>query len=769
MKTKFTSKFIMLVLSVVMITTLCASLAVFAFAAETDTPVAEFVGKQVNLGGDISMKFYVRNNEDRPIESITVEVEFLGKLTYLTECERHPTDAKVYIYTFEGINPQCLGDPMNVTILVGGSPVGHEKASLIDYSIEKNLNDIYDDCTEAQKQLIDDLRAYGKASEVYTGHTSMTGTNYPVREVAIPATSITTTDTADDVNLNTVNVRFGTMNYLMFKFEFASGTATNLGDKVKIDGEAPADAYIDGNYYVVVSKPISPENFHKDVSLDYDGSKLTLSFSINDYCRTVVDGNYAEEMETLAQALYNYGLSAHIVKGNHEGGTATCAAQKVCTICGNGYGNLLDHNYTYTANDDNNTITESCDKGCGHNKTITLKAPENLVYDGYAKEAVVDGSIDADYTVTYDKNDVINVGTYKATLTVDEVSVSLDFAITKATPVVTAPTANTLTYNGEAQALVNAGSTDFGTMLYSLTENGEFTTTIPTGTNAGSYTVYYRVQGNDNVNDSAVASVTVEIAKTVASIAAAPTPNTLTYIGEARYLISAGEAVGGTMVYSSTEDGEYTTSIPQGTNAGDYTVWYYVQGDVNHKDSAKDSVSVNIAKAPLTVTADAKAKIYGDEDPTLTYTAEGLLGGDALTSALTGALTREEGENVGSYAITLGTLSADNYTISFDGADFTIQAKEVTEPTVTLDQTSYQYDGNVKEPKVISIVVDGRTLKEGIDYTVSYEDNVYVNTEAKVVINFMGNYDGTFKKWFTITQDADTTEFDGVWVTVPKE
>ena len=769
MKTKFTSKFIMLILSIVMITTLCVNLAVFAFAAETETPVAEFVGKQVNLGGDISMKFHVRNNEDRPIESITVEVEYLGKLTYLTECEPHPTDAKVYIYTFEGINPQCLGDLMNVTILVGGIPVGHEKASLIDYSVEKNLNEIYDDCTEAQKQLIDDLRAYGKASEVYTGHTSMTGTNYPVREVAIPATSITTTDTADDVNLNAVNVRFGTMNYLMFKFEFTSGTPTDIGDKVKIDGEAPADAYIDGNYYVVVSKPISPENFHKDVNLDYDGSKLTLSFSINDYCRTVVDGNYAEEMETLAQALYNYGLSAHIVGGKHEGGTATCAAQKVCTICGNGYGNLLDHNYTYTANDDNNTITESCDKGCGYNKTITLKAPENLVYDGNAKEAAVDGSIDANYTVTYDKNDIINVGTYKATLTVDDVSVSLDFEITKATPKVTAPTANTLTYNSEAQELVSAGSTDFGTMLYSLTENGEFTTTIPTGTNAGFYTVYYRVHGNDNVNDSAVASVTVKIATAEVSIAAAPTPSTLTYIGEAQYLISAGEAVGGTMVYSSTEDGEYTTSIPQGTNAGDYTVWYYVQGDANHKDSAKASVSVNIAKAPLTVTADAKIKSYGDENPTLTYTAEGLLGGDTLTGALTGALSREEGENVGLYAITLGTLFADNYTISYEGADFTIQAKEVTEPIVTLDQTSYQYDGNVKEPKVISIVVDGRTLTEGTDYTVSYEDNVYVNTEAKVVINFIGNYDGTFKKYFTITQDPDTTEFDGVWVTVPKE
>ena len=96
-------------------------------------------------------------------------------------------------------------------------------------------------------------------------------------------------------------------------------------------------------------------------------------------------------------------------------------------------------------------------------------------------------------------------------------------------------------------------------------------------------------------------------------------------------------------------------------------------------------------------------------------------------------------------------------------------ADEEVELEITLDQTSYQYDGNVKEPKVISIVVDGHTLTEGTDYTVSYEDNVYVNTEAKVVINFMGNYDGTFKKYFTIMQDPDTTEFDGVWVTVPKE
>jgi len=736
---------------IVLLLSLLTVFAVGVSAEEPTAPVAEFVGKQVNLGGDISMKFYVRNNEDRPIESITVEVEFLGQLTYLTECERHPTDAKVYIYTFEGVGPQCLGDLMNVTILWGGVPVGHEKAMLTGYSVKENLINAYTKTDDANmKQLIIDTLEYGAAAQVYRDYKTDALVTKDVdfisegkTEVDVPKSSPVVSETVAD------SIKEATVNF----------SATNF---IKV-------SYNDGEIKTLTSDAVAAYDFAKKMQFSADGL-FTLGYSVNDYCYDVINSETTTEaMKSLAKALYNYGLSAHIAKGNHEGGTATCAAQKVCTICGNGYGNLLDHNYTYTANDDANTITESCDKGCGHNKTITLKAPVNTVYDSYAKEAVVDGSIDANYIVTYDKNEIINVGTYKATLAVDEVSVSLDFEITKATPKVTAPTANTLTYNGEAQELVSAGSTDFGTMLYSLTEEGEFTATIPTGTNAVSYTVYYRVQGNENANDSAVASVTVKINKAVASITAAPTPNALTYIGEAQYLINTGEANVGTMVYSLTEDGEYTTSIPQGTNAGDYTVWYYVQGDVNHNDSAKATVSVNIAKAPLTVTADAKIKSYGDENPTLTYTAEGLLGGDTLTSALTGALSREEGENVGSYAITLGTLSADNYTISFEGADFTIQAKEVTEPIVTLDQTSYQYDGNVKEPKVTSIVVDGRTLIEGTDYTVSYEDNIYVNTEAKVVINFMGNYDGTFKKYFTITQDPGTTEFDGEWITVPKE
>ena len=87
--------------------------------------------------------------------------------------------------------------------------------------------------------------------------------------------------------------------------------------------------------------------------------------------------------------------------------------------------------------------------------------------------------------------------------------------VNKATPTFTAPTAQeNLTYTGQEQALITAGSvTDYSTMQYSLTENGTYSQDIPTGTDAGAYTVWYRVIGDANHNDTAPASVAVSIGK----------------------------------------------------------------------------------------------------------------------------------------------------------------------------------------------------------------------------------------------------------------
>ena len=101
--------------------------------------------------------------------------------------------------------------------------------------------------------------------------------------------------------------------------------------------------------------------------------------------------------------------------------------------------------------------------------------------------------------------------------------------VNKATPTFNAPTAQeNLTYTGQEQALITAGSvTSGGTMQYSLTENGTYSQDTPTGTDAGAYTVWYRVIGDANHNDTAPASVAVRIGKkplTISGVTVAPKP-----------------------------------------------------------------------------------------------------------------------------------------------------------------------------------------------------------------------------------------------------
>ena len=163
-------------------------------------------------------------------------------------------------------------------------------------------------------------------------------------------------------------------------------------------------------------------------------------------------------------------------------------------------------------------------------------------------------------------------------------------------------------YDGTAHALVSAGSSDNGTVKYSLTLDGEFTTAIPTGTNAGTYDVYYMVAGDSNHNDLEPAAgnkVSATIAKAGANIKSVPAAKTtLVYNTSPQALVNAGSSDDGTVKYSLTVDGEFTTSLPMGTNAGTYDVYYMVAGDSNHNDlepAAGNKVSVTIAQATASV------------------------------------------------------------------------------------------------------------------------------------------------------------------------
>ena len=169
--------------------------------------------------------------------------------------------------------------------------------------------------------------------------------------------------------------------------------------------------------------------------------------------------------------------------------------------------------------------------------------------------------------------------------------------------VTTAPTAKTgLTYNGSAKALVNAGVASNGTMNYRIGTSGTWSTSIPTATNAGSYTVQYYAKGTGGYADSGTGSVQVAIAKANPTVTAPTAKANLTYSGSAQALVNAGSTTGGTMQYK-VGSGSWGTSIPTGTNAGSYTVYYQVVGNTNYNGNNGSNFQVTIAKANPTVTA----------------------------------------------------------------------------------------------------------------------------------------------------------------------
>ncbi len=210
----------------------------------------------------------------------------------------------------------------------------------------------------------------------------------------------------------------------------------------------------------------------------------------------------------------------------------------------------------------------------------------------------VSDSDTTEYTVVFTPTDSTNYSTVETNVTL---------TVNKADPTVTAPTANTLTYTGSAQALVTGGSATGGTMQYSTTKTGTYSETIPTGTAAGDYTVWYKVVGDANHDDIAAEQINVSIAKADSSVTTAPAAKELTYNGEEQELVTAGTAEGGRLIYG-TNGTHFGENIPTGTDAGDYTVYYMVDADDNHNDTEAVSINVTVAKAESSVTSAPTAK-----------------------------------------------------------------------------------------------------------------------------------------------------------------
>ena len=84
----------------------------------------------------------------------------------------------------------------------------------------------------------------------------------------------------------------------------------------------------------------------------------------------------------------------------------------------------------------------------------------------------------------------------------------------------------------------------------------------------------------------------------------------------------------------------------------------------------------------------------------------------------------------------------------------------ISKAIVTLSTSTYAYDGKSKKPGV-TVKLNGKTLKNGTDYTVSYSNNTKVGT-AKVTITGKGNYTGSVSKTYSIKNDFKKATVSGI-------
>lgn len=220
----------------------------------------------------------------------------------------------------------------------------------------------------------------------------------------------------------------------------------------------------------------------------------------------------------------------------------------------------------------------------------------------------------------------------------------------------------------------------------------------------------------------------------------------------------AGALVGATITVTPV-GAPVGAALPAGTwpvDAGTYQVVVEAGPSV---EGGRGEGTLIIAPRPVTVTpAAGQAKLFGDDDPDFVFAADGLVGDDALT----GALAREPGEGVGTYAFGLGTLDGGpNYVLEL-AADAPVFTIAVGASAVEVSDASVTYDGTAHE---VAIVFD--PPEAGVGAVVTYGDlpagelpvdvGVYA-VSVQVGAGYVGSASGTLTiapASLTVTPAAD--------------
>ena len=399
--------------------------------------------------------------------------------------------------------------------------------------------------------------------------------------------------------------------------------------------------------------------------------------------------------------------------------------------------------------------------------SVSLNDGQTAVAQGTNASTYFMGLDASKFTATSPNYKKVNVEVTDGTLT-----------ITAATmPATVTGESQTITYDGQEHELTGyttSGLLD-GQTLDGLTYSAK-------GTNAGSYNGAFNgtakvtdAAGADQTQNYVVNKVTGTLTITAAEINpdtpdpdnpdqkrfTITAPEDVTYNGQSQQQKpTVHDAATGKDLVEGTD---YTLSYSEDTtNAGTVTVT--INGIGNYSGSV--DTTYQIKQAQGVVKANDASKNYGEKDPSLSATVSGLVN-DEPESKIVYDLTREQGENVGAYAITpSGEASQGNYSVTYQNGTLTINAAEVNpdtpdpnDPTnpdakrFTISKPAdVVYNGLPQKDEVtVHDAATGKDLVPGTDYTLSYSDDTTNVGTVTVTVNGIGNYSGTVAQTYQIT------------------
>ena len=546
------------------------------------------------------------------------------------------------------------------------------------------------------------------------------------------------------VNVGKKTLTAGTDYTVIYKDNTNVGTA-----KVIVTGKGNYTGSVEAKFNIT-AKALTASMVRDIAAQTYTGSPIVPEL-------TVKDGEIALSKDTDYTVKYQNNLNA---------GTATV------TLTGKGnYSDSVSKTFTIkqkdvTAQRDATDIQVVVDKGTFDaptfgdvTGTLTYSYDGATSYDAIVKKLeTLQLGATGDIGYTYTAN-----GNYTGTITG-----KLHFTVVNlpAATITTAPAAKTgLTFNGTEQVLVNAGSgITGGTLQYKL-DGGSYNAELPKATNAGSYTVYYKVKGNNTTHsDSSEQSFTVTIAPKTVTAAVSVEPTSYTYTGKAIEPTTVTVKDGTTVIPAS----EYTVTYGNNTNAGKATVTVKDQDGGNYVVSG--TATFTITKAALSgVSVSLGGWTYGDTAKT--PTVSGNLGNANVTyqykavDAADETYTNVVPTNAGTYTVKATMAESANYAAATATRNFTIVPKAISKATVE-NIGEQEFTGRTITPTVT--VKDGTVVLTDADYSVAYANNIDAGT-ANVTITGKGNYTGSTSVKFTIAQAVAPVVVDdsGATVTAP--